>query len=297
MNGPGRRGCRCGRRSRSPRRPSPAIVPGCSAAKRFPRPGRARNGSPSSMFCTVTKYVQGICSLTTSGIARLAVLRVAVVEGDADGRAVVDAAAHPPLRLGQRNQLEVPLQPADLPDEGAVGHRPRRGAVVGDAVIKEHADRHAPPGRGATADSTIAAAAKPGSRRPSSSIFQAFISRLLIQCLTLRPASQRWCRRRAKGRRRRREGQRIGRGAARKWALYGSSPRRKSQAPKSPARSPAAAWPRDQPPRLLVQPADRSRLISVNTAVAGELIFGGDRPAVQLQPVEPELALREQSPA
>ena len=72
-----------------------------------------------------------------------AVVRIAVVEGDAHGGPAVDAAADPPLRLGQRDHLEMPPQPADLPREHAVGDGPGRRAVVGDAVIAEHGQRRA----------------------------------------------------------------------------------------------------------------------------------------------------------
>ena len=47
----------------------------------------------------------------------------------------------------------------------------------------------------------------------------------------------------------------------------------------------------DQPARLLVEDLRiHAALIGIEDAVAGQLVFGGRRPAVQLQPVEPELS-------
>ena len=70
----------------------------------------------------------------------IAIVGIAVVEGDAGGDAIVAAAADALLRFFQRDQIAMLFQPANLPAEQAVRMRPRRCPIVGDAVIEQHQD-------------------------------------------------------------------------------------------------------------------------------------------------------------
>ena len=171
---------------------------------------------------------------------------------------------------------------------------PLVGVVVGDAVIDDHGDRDAPPGRGATAvppPQRLRKVVIDVQEHHSASVH----SRLLIQCLTLAPASQRLCRSRAEGRLATAR-KRCASAAARR----GNGPCTARCRGGSPCPIPLLDRPPqdrqgNQPARLVGQRFRlHSGLVGIEDAVSGQLIFGGDGAAVQFQPVELEVAFAQQ---